>query len=166
MIPGMQLADGLSLRPAVPSDSGFIETLYRSTRDDLRLLDTDQDFIETVIEQQYAAQTAGYCNSSPDAWHFIIEKQQVKIGRLILDFDTDRVNIVNLALIPLARGKGFGTHILRGLQQAATKVRAPLSLTVSANNPSAKRLYLQLGFVAETSNAIYEQMVWYPSFTN
>jgi ribosomal protein S18 acetylase RimI-like enzyme len=162
MIPGMHLPDGLSLRPAGPGDSGFIESLYHSTRDDLRLLDAEPDFIETLIESQFQAQTEGYGESYPNAWHFIIEKQKERIGRLILDFETDGVRIVNLAFIQIARGRGYGSHILRGLQQAAIATCAPLLLTVSMDNPGAKRLYTQLGFITERTFSVYEQLVWYP----
>lgn len=55
----IKLTSNLSLRPMHSSDKVFIESLYHAARDDLRLIDTEEDFIETLIERQYHAQTTG-----------------------------------------------------------------------------------------------------------
>lgn len=160
---GIDLAAGLAMRPARASDSGFIESLYRSTRNDLRLIDAESDFVEALIDQQFRAQTAGYGEMYPDAMHFIVEKHGEAIGRVILDFSNNEVLIVDIALIPAARGKGFGRGVLRGLQVTAAKVQAPLVLSVHPANFAAKRLYLGLGFRVEQSTPMSERMAWYPA---
>ena len=71
----LNIPHGLSIRPSTPADRGFIENLFRTTRDDLRLIDAEPDFIETLIEQQFNAQTTGYGDQFPNAMYFIIEKQ-------------------------------------------------------------------------------------------
>jgi GNAT superfamily N-acetyltransferase len=158
----LQIPEGLGMRPARPSDSGFLEALHRSTRDDLRLIDAEDDFIEALIDMQRRAQTEGYGSDFPDAMHFVIEKRGEAIGRAVVDFGHNEVRLVDLAFIPKARGKGFGRAILQGLQRAATQVRAPLALTVMQGNLPALRLYAGLGFQPEEVNAAYVRMVWYP----
>lgn len=158
-----QLPGGLSIRPARPSDAGFIESLYRSTRNDLRLIDAEDDFVEALIDQQFQAQTVGYGEMYPDAMHFIVEKLSESVGRLILDFGNNEVLIVDLAFIPVARGKGFGRGVLQGLQAAAASVQAPLVLSVHPANLSAKRLYLGLGFRVEQRTPMAERMAWHPT---
>lgn len=157
------LARGISLRPATSSDKYFINTLYRSTRDDLRLIDGDEDFVETLIEQQCYAQTLGYENMFPHAFYFIVEKQQQSIGRVTLDFSNDTVHLIDIAFIPEARNKGYGESVLRALQLAAAKSCSSLILSVHQANWTAKKLYKKLGFNIDGSYPPYERMVWFPT---
>ncbi|MGI0117253.1 GNAT family N-acetyltransferase [Zooshikella sp. RANM57] len=166
MVTSMDLngfSKGISLRPATSSDKYFINTLYRSTRDDLRLIDGNEDFVETLIEQQCHAQAVGYGEMFPHAFYFIIEKQQQPIGRVTLDFSNEVVHVVDIAFIPEARNKGYGESVLKALQLAAGKSRSPLILSVHQSNWAAKKLYKKLGFIVEGFYPPYERMAWYPS---
>lgn len=158
----LQIPDGLAMRPARPSDSGFLESLYRSTRDDLRLVDAEDDFVEELIDMQRRAQAEGYETSFPNAMHFVVEKHGEAIGRAMVDFGHNEVRLIDLAFVPKARGQGFGRAVLQSLQQAAAQVRAPLVLTAMQNNLPALRLYAGMGFRAEEANGVYLRMVWYP----
>lgn len=167
MIPGgVQLNGGLGLRPATPSDSVFIESLYRTTRDDLRLVDGEEDFIESLIDMQHRAQTVGLGQMFPNAMYFVIERLGERIGRLVIDFGPNEVHIADVAFVPEARGKGYGTILLRGLQQAAAMVRAPLVLSVYRHNLRAKQFYLSQGFQIEESSPIADLLAWYPTAKN
>ena len=144
------------------SDNAFVEGLYRSTRDDLRLIDAEDGFIDELIESQRQAQTQGYGETFPNAMYFIAEHHTESIGRVVLDFGHNEVRVVDIALIPAARGKGFGGQIIQSVQLVASKVMAPVSLTVRFDHRLAKQLYLRLGFVVEAMQVPYERMVWYP----
>jgi hypothetical protein len=48
------------------------------------------------------------------------------------------------------------------VQLVASKVMAPVTLTVRFDHIPAKQLYTRLGFVVETPQIPYERMVWYP----
>lgn len=161
----LHLQDGLGLRPSRDADKPFIESLYNATRDDLRLIDAESDFIEALIEQQHQAQTVGYGDQFPNAMYFIVEKLNERIGRVVIDFGPNEIRIVDIAFIPQARNKGYGTNVLRALKQAASSAGAPLMLTVYKSNPVAKRLYEQEGFKVEQSDTMKELMVWYPTFS-
>lgn len=158
----MQFDSGLSLRPMVASDNAFIENLYRSTRDDLRLLDADEEFVDELIDSQRHAQTQGYGEMFPNAMYFVAEHHAERIGRVVLDFGHNEVRVVDIALIPAARGKGFAGQILRSVQKVASKVMAPVALTVRFDHVQAKQLYARLGFVVDAVQIPYERMVWYP----
>lgn len=159
----MKFQDGLSLRPMATSDKAFIESLYRSTRDDLRLIDAEDDFIEGLIEMQQYAQTQGYGDMFPNAMYFVAEYHSERIGRVVLDFGQNEIRVIDIALIPAARGKGYGGQILQAVQLTAAKVMAPVALTVRADHMLAKRLYSRLGFTVEEAQIPYERMIWYPS---
>jgi len=161
--PRINLPDNLKLRPVRDDDAGFVESLYRSTRDDLRMLDAEPDAVESLIEMQYQAQTHGYDEQFPNAWHFVVEYLGDRIGRVIMDFGPNEVHVVDIAFIPAARGKGHGAQVLKAMQAAAAKVRAPLTLSVNPLNAAAKRLYLQLGFQVVEIGFMAERLAWYPS---
>jgi len=154
--------DGLNLRPVQPDDSDFLEALYSSTRNDLRQIDADNDFIEGLIRMQHALQMQGNAAHYPNAFQLVVEKLGERIGRVIVNFDGNEVKILSIAFIGAARGKGYGSGILRGLQQAAAGMRTPLVLDVMRSNLKAKQLYLRLGFIVEQTGPIEDHMVWRP----
>lgn len=157
-----RMPENLSLRPAREGDRDFFTTLYWSTRDDLRLVDAEPDLVESLIDMQYRAQKAGYGTQFPNALYFVVEHAAERIGRIILDFGASEVRIVDIAFVPAARRKGFGTQVFRALQAAASQVRAPLTLTVHPLNVTARRLYAALGFRTLEFHPIAERLVWYP----
>lgn len=159
---GIRLPENLGIRPAREEDKGFIESLYRSTRDDLRYVDAEEEFVEELILLQHRAQGQGYGEAFPNAFHFIVEKLGEKIGRIIVDFGHNEIRLLDIAFIRQARGKGYGSGVIRALQHAASQARAPLTLTVHRGNPAARRLYLALGFRVEQADQMVEFMTWYP----
>ena len=110
------VSGNLSIRPARDNDKPFIAQLHHTTRDDLRLIDAERNFIETLIEQQHHAQTVGYGQMFPNALYFIIEMQFERIGQIVVDFGINDVRLVDFSLIPAARGKGLGKQIVQILQ--------------------------------------------------
>ena len=153
---------GLSVKPAQSDDRAFLETVYRSSREDLSAMQGERDLVQSVYELQYRVLQEGAGNAFPNAMHFVIEKTRERVGGLIVDFGHNEVRIVYLALVPAARGQGLGKAVLQGIQKAAASAGAPVAVTVWHNNPLAKRTYLALGFIVESSTPAAERMVWYP----
>lgn len=158
----LQLPDGLSVRPANGKDQVFLEALYQSTRDDLGLMDVSAEQKAELMEMQFRAQTQGYGDAYPNAMYFIIEKHLEAIGKATLDFGPNEVRLIDLALIPAARGKGLGAAVVQAFQQASAAVAVPMTLTVLQENTVAKVLYQRLGFVTTAVQQPYELMIWYP----
>lgn len=164
MLPGAgTLPAGLSLRPSQPSDAVFIESLHRSTREDLRMIDGSEDFIESLIDMQFHAQSRGYGEQFPNAMYFVIEKLGERVGRVTIDFGSNEIRLVDIAFIPAARGHGYGTHVLKALQMAAGKAAAPLVLSVLHVNLAARQLYERLGFRVSNIGPSHAEMTWYPT---
>lgn len=156
------LPNGLGLRPMRSTDAGFVESLYRTTRNDLRLIDAESGFVDHLIDMQYQAQTQGYGDMFPNAMHMLVEHHGQSIGRVIIDFGHNEIRIVDIAFIPQARGKGHGRELLKGILQAARSARAPVALTVDRANLTARQLYLSLGFQVQETTPSHEYMLWYP----
>jgi ribosomal protein S18 acetylase RimI-like enzyme len=159
----LKVGANLQIRPSNASDKIFLEQLHNSTRDDLKLIDGEKDFVDSIIEMQYRAQTEGYGSKFPNAMYFVIEKQHERIGKVTIDFGPNEVRLIDIAFIPEARGKGFGPEVIAGLQKAAEQVSTPLTLSVLSHNLAAKSLYLKMGFVVENVTPPYEFMAWYPT---
>ncbi|TJZ79162.1 GNAT family N-acetyltransferase [Chitiniphilus eburneus] len=157
------LADGLTIRPARPSDEPFLAALYRSARPDLQLIDADPELIESVVAQQYQTLQTGAGTAYPNAMHYVIEKTAANIGALVVDFGPNEVRVIYLAFIPSARGLGFGRTVLQGVQQAARQVHCPVAAVVWRSNPRARQHYIALGFQVEEAGDTAERLVWYPT---
>jgi ribosomal protein S18 acetylase RimI-like enzyme len=157
------LPNGLGLRPSTASDRPFIESLYASTRNDLRLIDGERDFVEAIVEMQYRAQTSGYGNQYPNAMYFVVEKLGERIGRVTIDFGPDSVHVVDIAFIPEARGKGYGTTVIAAIQQTAAQIKAPVLLSTLKSNLAAQQLYLKMGFQFHDSSEMHNRLIWYPN---
>jgi len=81
------------------------------------------------------------------------------IGRLLLDRETDRWRVVEIAVLAAHRGHGLGTVVLRQCQQQAAADGAALELQVMPESP-ARRLYERLGFQVFCSDLLALQMTW------
>lgn len=147
----------------MPGDKPFLESLYKSTREDLELIVGEStDFIEHLKEQQQSAQIDGYGDQFPNALYFIIEYHREKVGRIVVDFGHNEIRVVDLTLVKAARGKGLGSAVLRSFVECAEQVKAPLTLSVLTTNIAAKKLYFGLGFVIEYSQPPRDHLIYYP----
>ncbi|MBT2869809.1 GNAT family N-acetyltransferase [Chromobacterium violaceum] len=156
------LCQSVSLRPARQADAPCIDRIYRSARPDLQWIDGDAELIDSVQRQQLQVLQQGTGHHYPNAMHFIVEKAGSAVGAVMVDFGPNEVRIIFLAMLPEARGQGYGKAVLQGLQQAAQQVGAPLAAVVWHNNSEARRVYQSLGFVQEEAGAMADKLVWHP----
>lgn len=152
----------LTLRPAQAADDAFLKALYASTRDDLRAAAPTPAMLELLMDMQWRAQSGGYRQSFPAADSLVVEATGTPAGRLLLDRSLVPWRIVDIALLPQARGQGHGTAVLQALQKNAAAAGMALALRVRLDNPGARRLYAGLGFVVDGGDGMSEQMVWNP----
>ena len=152
----------LTVRPAQAEDEAFLKALYASTRDDLQLAAPTPAVLELLMDMQWRAQSGGYRQSFPQAVNVIAEAHAAPVGRLLVDRSVAPWRIVDIAMLPAARGQGYGAALLRALQKEAAAAGAMLALSVRLENPRARRLYAALGFASVSSDGLAEQMVWGP----
>ncbi|RXT34698.1 GNAT family N-acetyltransferase [Bradyrhizobium betae] len=144
----------LRLRPAGPSDEPFIRHLFEEVRTgQFAATGLSGPILDQVIAQQFSSQTAGYAAQFPDALSLIVTRDGTAIGRLLLHCASERLHIVDIALLPADCGHGAGTKIIESLAASARQLSVEaLTLTVLASNVAAHRFYLRRGF-AETGQA-------------
>jgi ribosomal protein S18 acetylase RimI-like enzyme len=152
----------LLLRPVEAGDDEFVYQVYASTRaDEMALVDWSDEQKEAFLRAQVNAQTAHYKIHFPTAEQSIIQRENVPVGRLILNRLEDMIHIIDIALLPEARNTGIGTAVMNEIMEEAAQGHRPVMLRVEFFNP-ARRLYARLGFVQTREFSIYHEMVWTP----
>jgi ribosomal protein S18 acetylase RimI-like enzyme len=81
----------------------------------------------------------------------------VAVGRLYLGVRDEEVRIIDISLLPSARGQGLGGAILADILAAADAAGRKVSIHVEWANP-ARRLYHRLGFIAIEDGGVYLRM--------
>ena len=152
----------LHMRPALPSDEDFFLALYRSTRDDLLGLLADPRYIDGIIAMQRQMQVVGYRSSYPGAVVEVLELDGRPAGRLVTAAVAQAIRVVDIAVMPQARGRGVAGETLRRLQRQAARDGHDLTLAVLKSNAGARRLYAALGFVPVAEDAVRLELRWRP----
>jgi ribosomal protein S18 acetylase RimI-like enzyme len=151
----------IARRAVTALDDAFLRTLYASTRDDLDVLGWTDEQRSGFCAGQWAAQRAAYRSAHPLARDEIVEVDGVAVGRLLVDATGGDVTVVDVALVPDARGHGVGSRLLGGVLEAARAQERRVTLYVLGSNP-ALLLYLRLGFVVVGEQGLHLQMAWMP----
>jgi ribosomal protein S18 acetylase RimI-like enzyme len=155
-----ELLRPLHARAPHDSDADFLARLYASTRMDLHSATADPAFVAQLVAMHQRMQAADYRARFPGAAWVVLEQAGAPCGHIVVDAGPTALRLVDIALLPQARGHGLGRHIVRALQAHAAGLGLPLTLAVQHTNPRARRLYLALGFRTHGTNADSEQMMW------
>jgi ribosomal protein S18 acetylase RimI-like enzyme len=152
-------AGTLDLRPERDDDREFRYRLFCDSRQpEFALL--PPPVYQQIMAHQFHAQTAGYRGQFPQARFDIIELAGERIGRIVVDRPGTMMHIVDQAIVPLLRGRGIGTAIMRVLMDEAQAAGLPVRLEVASENDPAYRLYQRLGFVPIESAPLYMRLEW------
>jgi ribosomal protein S18 acetylase RimI-like enzyme len=136
----------VELRPVTPGDRDLLLAVYASTRaDELAAVPWTDEDKDTFVRMQFEAQDRHYSAHFPDARHDVVVVDGRPAGRLWVDRRPDEIRILDLALLPEARGAGVGTRLLRDLIEEGERDGRVVRLHVEDGNP-ARRLYDRLGF--------------------
>jgi GNAT superfamily N-acetyltransferase len=140
------IVEGLVLRDERADDDAFLRELYASTRsDELASVGWTTAQADGFLRMQFDLQRAHYRKHFANARYLIVERDGRPIGRLYVDYTPTDVRVLDVALIPDARGNGVGRRLLEDVIERATRLGAPVSLHVAVGSP-AQRLYERLGF--------------------
>jgi RimJ/RimL family protein N-acetyltransferase len=154
-------AFAITYRPMTDGDLPFVEALFASTRaEEVARTGWPAEMQAAFLRQQHHAQHRHYQASYSDAEWLIIEREGVPIGRLYLARQNKgrTLLLVDISLVPAARGAGLGTAIINDLLAGETRT---VELHVERFNP-AFRLYERLGFETIEEEAVYFRMLRRP----
>ncbi|MCF6376703.1 GNAT family N-acetyltransferase [Nocardioides KLBMP 9356] len=108
---------------------------------------------------QFDAQDTEYRRHNPRGRFDVIEVDGRPVGRLIVDRRPGDIRVVDISLLPEARGAGIGGRLLSDLVEEARVSGCIVSIHVEVHNRAA-RLYSRLGFVVAADLGVYRRMEW------
>lgn len=152
----------VTLRPAGYEDAAFLRGLYASTREqELAVTDWSTEQKAAFLTQQFEAQQHHYRTNYADASFDVVVEDGEPIGRLYVARWEHEIRVVDVALIPAARGRGVGGALLRALLAEGARSARTVTIHVEQFNP-ARRLYHRLGFREVEPRGPYVLMEWRP----
>lgn len=138
---------GITLRPATEADAAVLLAVYASSRaHEMALVDWTEAQKAEFLAMQFEAQRRHYLAHYDGAAYLVVERDGQPVGRLYVHAGSRDVRIMEVQLLPEARGQGIGTALLRHVIAAAAVRGQGTSIHVELENP-ARRLYERLGFV-------------------
>ena len=150
----------VSLRPEQPDDDAFLYEVYASTREEeLALTNWDENMRRIFLNHQFNAMRQGYRSMFPQGEFLIVNVDDKPAGRMVIHRGEGEIRVVDLALLPVCRNRGFGTFLMR---QICAQADRPVRLSVLKFN-RAVHWYQRLGFAKTGEMGIYDEMEWRPS---
>ena len=151
---------GLTFRQATDADLPFLAQVYASTRtEELAATPWSDAQKAAFLDMQFRAQHTDYRNNYPGADWLVTMSGGEAIGRLYVVRWPNEHCIIDIAFLPLNRGKGLGEALLRDLLDEAAVVGKAVTIYVEKFNP-AMRLYRRLGFLTLEDKGVYDFMRW------
>lgn len=147
----------VALRDERDEDEPFLRALHAS----VRAQDPLARLMPALVDQQFEMQLANYRAGFPDAGRWIVELDGASIGRLYVDETGEGVRLLDIALMPEARGRGIGGMLVRRVMADAAASGKTVTLQVEAANP-ARQLYARLGFRDVLVDGPVVSMRWTP----
>ena len=145
----------LHLREEGDDDLPFLRTLYASTRaEELAPVPWPEEAKRAFLDHQFELQRAQYREHYVGAEWLVIEREAVPVGRLYLKRSSAELRLMDIALLPDARGQGIGTQLTQAVIDWATAQALTVTLHVEPFNP-AYRMYQRFGFEHRRSTGIY-----------
>jgi len=159
---GKDLPPGLSWREAQNQDIPFFRRLYADVRAaELAAVPWPEALRQNFLDSQFVLQHQHYTAHYQPADYLVIEDAGEPVGRLYLHQDGREVNVIDIALLSVARGRGIGSALLKLVQQTAQRDGlASVMLHVEQRNAGARRLYERMGFVIEEDIGSHQRMRW------
>jgi ribosomal protein S18 acetylase RimI-like enzyme len=151
---------GIGLRPMSDADLPFTAALYASTRaEELAPVPWPAEAKQAFLAQQHAAQHAHYQQHYQGMEAWIVERGGAAVGRLYLYQMPGEIRIVDISLVPEARGEGIGAALLHDVLAQAPRGDT-VTIHVEKNNP-ARSFYARLGFtILDADRGAYDLWEW------
>jgi ribosomal protein S18 acetylase RimI-like enzyme len=153
----------LRLSPVSSSDEPFLYQTYAGTRtEEMTLTGWNPEQQENFLRMQYEAQRRSYLLQLPNADYSVIRRDEIAVGRLIVDRTPEEIHVVDIALLSEFRAQGIGSILMEAIMKEASQGGKGVRLHVERFNP-ALRWYERLGFGVVSAGPIYLEMVWRPA---
>lgn len=150
-------------RQSHPEDAAFLSALFAVNCTHLHALGLPAASLDAMVAQQYAFRQADYRRRFPSAKTLIAMVDEKPAGQMMVHDDGTALHIVDVAVAPCLRGRGYGAALVRQVQaQARSDHRQAVTLSVDPQNQRALRFYLALGFETVETHPVQCRMAWHP----
>jgi len=157
-----KLLSNITLRPVAPADEALLLEIFATTRaEEMAMVPWTREQQEAFVRMQFAAQQEHYKKLHPDASHDIIISNGRPVGRLYVARTNEKIEIMDITLLPQDRNLGIGSSLIKDLMDEALSSR-PLRIYVESFNPSL-RLFERLGFKAVEEQGFQLLLEWVPN---
>jgi ribosomal protein S18 acetylase RimI-like enzyme len=148
----------ITLRPVEEKDDLFIESVYRSTREEeLSYTNWSELQKKAFISMQSTAQLAEYKTKFPGAAFRVIVCKKKDAGRFYTWENENEIRLIDITVLPAFRGQGIGSFLLGELIKRSDQLQKKISLHVDPANP-VLQLYRRLGFIQIKNNGRHYYM--------
>jgi GNAT superfamily N-acetyltransferase len=155
-----------NLRPVSTADDDLLFEIYAGARaEELNLVPWDEAAKLGFLQMQFTAQQAHYQTHFPAASYDVILSGGIPVGRLYVDRREAEIRILDIALLPGARGRGIGSYLLQDLMKEAQAVHKALTIYIDTSSPHL-RWFEWLGFVRAEDNGLACLMTWHPAHSD
>ena len=141
------------------SDSAFLAALYLATRPDLGALPVPRSVIEGIARHQQQLQVDEYAQRYPAAETWLLTDGNEALGRVVLDWTSDTLRVLDLAVAPHVRRHGVARTVLGALQDVCMGQRT-MTLRVRCENVAARALYAACGFAVVRDDGATLELAW------
>lgn len=118
---------------------------------------------DPLAELQFRARQQGYRLQFPDGDDSLIVVDDEPAGRLLVATRPTAHHVVDIAVLRRYRGRGIGTEVMGGVQDAAAAAGVVVELSVVAGDSGLVGWYQRLGFRAASSGAVHTRLIWSPT---
>jgi len=140
-------------------DAAFLAALYLASRPDLGALPVPRSVIEGIARHQQQLQIDDYARRYPAAETWLLVDAARAIGKVVLDWNSDTLRVVDLAVAQDARRRGVARSVLLALQDDCRGQRT-IALRVRAGNAAARALYAACGFAVVRDDGTTLELRW------
>ncbi len=150
----------LSVRAATPEDGPFLRSVYASTRAaELAPLSWSETQKRAFCDQQFDAQITDYRRNLPETEDLVISCGATPIGRILKALTRNELILLDFAILPEHRNRGWGSALLRRMQDEARTAMVPMVLQAELHSP-AVGFYRRHGFVIIGEDSLRFAMKW------
>lgn len=149
------MSDNVLLRPIVDGDRAFLLRVFSAARArQLEEAGISDAQLRQLMEMQHRAQQSQYRAQYPDADFDVILVDDLPAGYLYVHRRSDRLLLLDIALLPEQTGCGIGGQLVGGLIRESEQLSIPILAHVEKQN-RAWRLWQRLGFHIVDDNGVY-----------
>lgn len=148
------------LRPCTALDDAFLHDVFATTWASEVAALPNQNLAQHVLRIQHIAQERRFAARFPGHERFVIVQDGLDVGRLYVHEGEDRLQILDLTLLPEARSHGLGGRVVRDLFAEAVRENRSVVIAVGRRNRGATDFAFRLGFRLTSVDDVDNHFEW------